>query len=249
VPFLITAATVSASLVWAVHVAVDPAPFATGPAAVITISLAGGTVVVAAAALVSRARWSRWGMVALSGYCLGLTAVTELDAGTLVGAAVAGTALAGALGPWLREWLRRLPAAEAPSRAGALALAGLALLPSVVAVAHYTGMNGLDWALVGVASAAGWMLSRSWLAGLWAARMLVPATGIAVAVDAGLPAGPLVAAGSLLASVPAWHPDVSLAVRPIVATRSVPIPPELVDPGALRAAGLDDAGRPLEEAE
>jgi hypothetical protein len=53
-----------------------------------------------------------------------------------------------------------------------------------------------------------------------------------------------VGAAGLVAAAPSWRREVLLAVQPILPSRgNVAIPPELVDPALLDAAGFDDRGR------
>lgn len=244
-PVIIAAASVGSALWWGVHLALDPDPVASGPAAVLAVSLAVGAVVVGIALLISRSRWARPMVIGLSAAGLGLAAVSPLDAGTIGGTVLSGIALAGSIGPWLAVWLRRLPAAEAPPAAAALALAATALLPALVAAVHYDGLAPADWVLAGVAALTALGLLRALPAGLWMARLGVPGAGIAAGIAGGLLVGPFLAAAAVAAAVPAWRPEVGLSIRPILpSTGNLTIPPELVDPGLLEAAGFDDRGRP-----
>lgn len=243
-PSMIAAVSVAAPLVWAAHLALDPAPLAAAPAAVIAISLSVTAVVLGAALLIARARWAGAMAVATAAACLGLALVTPLDAGAVTGVALSGAALAGSLGPGLSAWLRRLPSAEAPPRPAALAVAAAALLPGLVAIIRFDGFGAFDWVLCATAAVATLALLRAWPGGYWVARIAVPAAGLTAGLSAGLPEGLIIGVAAAAASAPAWHPAVRLSLRPILpSTGNVAIPPELADPAVLAAAGFDDRGR------
>ena len=245
-PFLISGAICGSALTWAVLLALAPAPLSPDAAAVIAVTLSGSAVSVGAAMLVARARWSRPAAGLLGAACMAPALALPLGPAPLIATALAAAAVAGVVGPWLHGWLRRLPAAEAPPRPAALALIALAVLPAVVAAAGHQGLRRADWALIAVAAGSGLALSRSRVTGLWATRLLLPGAGAFAAVGGPLPAAAVLAAAVLAAVVPAWHPDVARAVRPVVGVGHR-IPPELVDPALLRAAGFDDRGRPRQD--
>jgi len=242
-PLIVAVSSVAALLVWAAHLALDPGPFATAPAGVLAVSLAIGSIMLGSALMISRAGWARPAAVAAALAGLSLAAVTPLDAGTVIGLVLSGAALAGSLGPWLAGWLRRLPSAEAPPRNAALALAGTSLLPAAAAVVRFDGLAAFDWVLITAATAAALGLLRGRSIGLWLARLAVPAAGIGAGF-AGLPAGLILTAAAIAVTAPAWQPEVRLSVLPVLpSTGNAAIPPELVDPDLLEAAGFDDRGR------
>lgn len=247
-PFVVAALVAASSLLWALHLAGDPEPFAAGPGAVLAVSLAALSVVCGAGILIARARWSRLLAVGLAAGSLTLGAVTPLDPMVVCGVVFGGLALASAAGPWLRGWLRQLPAAQGPPPAAVGAVFGLALLPAWTAVVKPHGLGIVDWMFVGIAPVLAWGLSRGSAPALWAVRIAVPSLAVAAAVVDPLPAGILIAAAAALPAGLAWRNDVLLAVSPVAARHAppVPFPPELVDPEMLRAAGFDDSGRPLE---
>lgn len=243
---LIAAVAVAAPLVWAVHLAIDPDPFASAPAAVIAVSLAVASVVIGTGILISRTRWARPATAGLGMAGLAVGIVTPLDGLSVAAIVVSGLAVAGATGPWMTAWLRKLPAAEAPPRVAALAMVAPALVPATVAGFRFEGLSGFDWALIAVAIAATLGISRAWMPGLWVARIGLPLAGIGTGLAAGLPEGPFIVAVSILASVPSWATTTVHSVQPLVPARgSVTIPPELADPGLLAAAGYDDRGRTI----
>jgi hypothetical protein len=71
---------------------------------------------------------------------------------------------------------------------------------------------------------------------------------VTAAVALGAPAGLALGAAAATETALAWRRDVHLAISPLVPERAstVPIPPELVNPAIMEAAGLDDRGLPLE---
>lgn len=245
-PTSIAAVTTASLLWWAALVGLGRGPFAAGPAAVVAVTSAAAAVAVGAAILLARARWSRHAAAAGAAAGLALGAASPLGWASAAGIALSALALAGAAGPWLSGWLRRLPSTEAPPPAAAAALAAAALLPAAVALIRHDGLTAADWVVVGAAAATAAAWTRAWGPGLWLARFGLPAAGLAAATT-GYPRGLAVAAAAAAASLPSWHRDAALAMRPLLPrAESTPVPPELVDPALLAAAGYDDRGRALE---
>jgi len=249
-PFIITAAVVVAALGRAVALTVAPDPFGPGPAAVLAAWFALGGVVTAAGLLIARARWARVAAVSLCSASLALGLVHPLDGPGLAILVVAGIGLGGAAGPWLtRGWLRLLPSADGPPPMAVALVLGLLSLPAIIAAARPESLGVIDWMLAVTALAAGIGLSRALPAAVWSTRLVVPALALIAVVVDGLPGGPPIGAAGIGLAGLAWTGAVGRSVSPLVAERSrgVPMPPELVDPQILRAAGYDDRGRPLEE--
>lgn len=244
-PFLVAGSVAAAGLLWAVKLILDPGPLAPHAAVLAALDLLLISAVAAAGLLLARGRWSRrlsYGVLGAGG---SLAVITPLDVWWASAMAVSGAALTGLLGPWLDGWLRRLPAAAGPPVQAVLLALGLLLLPGAVAVIGHSGLTWGAWLLGLAGPVLAWSYTRAHLAGLWGTRLLP-----LVAVPAALSAPPLRAALLLaVACAPAalaWTGAARLAVAPLDPRSAtvVPMPPELVPPEVLEAAGLDDRGRP-----
>jgi len=239
--------TTVAGLVGLVQLALHPDPFNDERALLVAIGMGLLTLVVTAGLLLSRGRWSRWSLLALGVGWIGLAArgpLTSLAFAVVLGGAAM---LSVAAGPWLPRWLRHRPSAEGPPQAAVVLLISLLAVPVAIGVLiDPPGLLGWTLSIWAVLVAFG--ISRAAPAVLWAARVAHLPLGIALAVQAG--AGGIAIALLFGAQVAVmWRGDVHLAVSPLIPERasSVPIPPELVDPAILRAAGLDDRGAPMED--
>ncbi len=248
-PLTLSALLGVTATVGVVRLALDPDPFSADSAALVSMGLGVLTVVTIAGVLLARGRWSRWVAAALAGAWLVVVVVAELDllGGALLlgAAAIAGTAA----GPWLPRWLRHRPAAQGPPPAGALLLLTLIAAPAAVGLAEPTDAGVAGWIFslwcLGLALGIGRALNPA----LWAGRILHGPAAAVCSVLLGLPGAIAISGLGVLHLALLWRRDVRLAVKPLLPGPSpaVPIPPELMDPTIMRAAGLDDRGRPMEE--
>ena len=235
------------SILGLVHLAVDPEPFDQDRALLIGGGMALLTLVVIAGLLLARGRWGRWSAAGLgAGWAL-ITARADLDslAWSIV---VLGAALLGVtVGPWLSRWLRRRPTPDGPPPAAVGVLLSLLALPVVIGLS-VSSIEGVEWIVASWAIALAFGISRASAPSLWAGRLFHPGFMVAAAWSAGLPAAIWLAGIGLVQTTALWRRDILLAVSPLLpeTATTVPIPPELVDPAILRAAGLDDRGTPLE---
>lgn len=234
-PYAISALVALAGLAWAVHLALDPDPFAGSAAFVIAAGVVVFTIIAVVGMLLVRAPWGRWIAFATLGVGLGIGIITGLDdAGALVAAILSLLAVGGLSGPWLRVWLRQRPSATAPEpKAALLPLASLALLP----LTGFVSPEGLSPALAvlaasGPAFAAGYARAGGWA--LWGLRLALPVLTIWAAVGlttAG--AVVLVGAGGGVTWL-AWTPSARRAIRrpgpPLPAPRRKPNP-SAAEPG------------------
>jgi hypothetical protein len=214
--------------------------------------VAGGgllTVIAVSGVLLARGRWSRRLAIVVAGgwFTLALAGqIQVIDAATLT--VSTGVAVI-AVGPWLNRWLRRLPSATAPPPAAALLLILLVATPAIGGAAYWntTSLTAM-WALSAWSLLVAFGLARALSPALWAVRTLHVPVAATVAVVLGTPVGIVLVAAAAIESSLAWRKDVHLAVSPIIPERApaVPIPPELVNPAIMEAAGLDDRGLPLE---
>jgi hypothetical protein len=232
-----------------VRLALEPEPF--GPESAAAISLGTGllAIVTVAGLLLARSIWARASSVVLASSCFAIVLAGDLDLGAAFISALALAAVAAAAGPWLQRWIRRLPAADGPPPAAVGLLLGLTATPLVVGLTTAgEGPGAAGWGLAAWALALAFVIARARSWALWPARVAHPLVGIAAAVSIGPVPGTILAAKTVAESVLAWRRDVSSAIRPLLpdAAAAVPIPPELVDPAIMEAAGLDDRGTPLE---
>jgi hypothetical protein len=249
-PFLIAAAVVAAALARAAGLLLDPDPFSAGSAAVIAAWFAVFGLITVTGFLVARARWARVAGLVLVAASLALGLVVPLGPLGWIALVAAGIALAGLAGPWpTRRWLRLLPSAQGPPPSAVALVLGLLGLPAIVALARPDGLGAADWIVVAAAPLLSWAVSRALAAGLWLVRLALPAAAAVAGIAAGLPGGPIVAAAGIALSALAWTPSVARSVSPLIPERvpAVPVPPELVSPDVLRAAGYDERGRPVQE--
>jgi len=232
----------------AVGLAADPAPFSSGSAAVVTASAVILTVATIAGLLVGRARWARPASILMAAVWFVLAIAGPIDVVAVSVSAAASVVAALAAGPWLSDWLRRLPAAEAPPRSAAVLLVALTATPGVIgAMEPAVEPEPLAWACAAWALAEALLLARIPPVGLWLVRVTHgPVCAAAIAVRQSWVFGVGLGAVALMTVALVWRRDVGDAARPLITGSGVPIPPELVDPAIMQAAGLDDRGRPIE---
>ncbi|OFW66627.1 MAG: hypothetical protein A2Z12_08320 [Actinobacteria bacterium RBG_16_68_21] len=204
------------------------------------------TIVASAGMLLARGRWAAPTGAAIALTWIGVALANPLDALALAALAAAAAALAAALGPWLRRWLRHFPRADGPPPAAVVILLTLLATPVVAAFAAPGGIPVAGVALSIWSVALAVAVARAALGSLSAIRVLHPALALVAAIGAGLPGGLAIGAVGAATAALAWRRDVRIALAPAAPQRSsaVAIPPELVPPDILEAAGLDDTGRP-----
>lgn len=244
-PFLVAGSVAAAGLLWAVKLILTPGLLAPDAGVLAGLDLLLLSTVAAAGLVLARGRWSRrlaYGVLAAGGAAaLG----TPLDAWWALALVVSGAALVGLLGPWLNGWLRRLRAAAGPPVPAVLLALSLLALPGAVAVIGHGGLAPGSWLLAAAGPVLAWSYVRAHTAGLWGSRLL-PVFALPAALSAPLlPAVLLLLAAAVPAGL-AWTAQAGLAVSPLDPRSAtvVPMPPELVPPEVLEAAGLDDRGRP-----
>jgi hypothetical protein len=207
------------------------------------------TIVAVGGLLLARSRWARPLSLVIAAVWFGVSVAGPIDAGSVTVAVLAAGAAAGAVGPWLGRWLRHLSTADGPPPAAVVLLLSLVATPLVL------GLSSVDaepppqaWAAVAWSLVLATLLSRAIGWSIWVARFahLPVVLGLSLGVDP-VPAAALLGSAVLEVGL-GWRRDVLNAVRPLIPgpTATVPIPPELMDPTIMQAAGLDDRGRPLE---
>lgn len=244
-PLTVTALLSLSTVLGTLHLAfggvVDPSAALVAGAGLVVF-----TIVAASGTLLARGRWAAPADAAVALTWIGLAVVVPLEGLSIALLVVAAAALAAALGPWLRRWLRRLPRADGPPPAAVVLLLALMATPVAAALASPNGIGIGAVVLAAWSAALALGIARMLPGSLLAARVVHPALAIAAAVETGMPGGAVITATAAVVAAMAWRRDVALAITPVSPRRgdAIAIPPELVPPEILEAAGLDDRGRP-----
>lgn len=234
-PSAVSALVALSGLAWAVHLALDPDPFAGSSAIVIAAGIVVYTIIAVVGILLVRAPWGRWIAFATLGAGLTVGIVTGFDdAAALVGSSLSLLAVGGLSGPWLRVWLRQRPSATAPEpKAALLPLAALALLP----LTGFVSPEGLGPALAVLAVSAVVLAvgyARAGASALWGLRLALPVLTFWAALGlTAVGAVVLLTAGTGVVWL-AWTPSARRAIRkpapPLPAPRRKP-KPSTAEPG------------------
>jgi hypothetical protein len=199
--------------------------------------------------VLARGRWSRFAVLGTAAVWFGVAVAGPLGIGSATTAVLAVAAASAAAGPWLERWVRHLPSAEgAPPAAVVLLLSLIATPVAVGALSPTTNPTAAAWGFIGWSLGLAFLLSRAVGWSLWLCRILHVPAAVLAGFTMPLVIGGAIALKAASESLLTWRRDVSLAVRPLLveASPGVPIPPELVDPAIMEAAGLDDRGHPIE---
>ena len=246
--FVVAASLLAAGAVWALRLIFAPELFAASSGATLGLDLLIVSATAGTGMVVSRGRWTRnlgWFLVAVE---LVLSVIMDLDAwGWVALVATLGT-LVLLSGPWLASFLRQLPPTAAPPNAAVFLALGLLLTAGLVAIGTPAGMEPAHWLAAAASVIVALLYSRAMPLGLWAARTLVPLLIAVAAFFSPLLGGLLLGAGAVGMLVLAWSGPAALAVYSLIPTAAgVAVPPELVPPELLAAAGYDERGRKREE--
>jgi len=244
-PLVVAVALSAASLAGAIHLALDETPFDAGAAALIAAGLIVLAVVAVSGVLLARGRWSQ--------SVAAIVAFAWISASAAGGASVAGSvaitagavALAAALGPWLRRWVRHRPAIQGPPPAAVATLLLLLAVPAAVGATVPDTVGWPAWSIAAWAVGLAFALGRAVPGALSAVRLVHAPASIAAGVASGILTAVVVGGLGIAAAVFAWQREVAIAVSPAPGRSGSPvrIPPELAPPGVLDAAGVDEDGR------
>ncbi len=238
-----------AALSGIVGLALDSDPFSGQSALMISIGVGLLTLVTVSGVLLARGRWSRWMTLVVSGLWFASAVAPPLHGATAATIAASAAAASIATGPWLGRWLRRLPAISAPPPAAVVLLLLLIATSAVIGFTQGEAVpDPIAWVLPGWSALLAFGLARSFAPALWAGRLGHAPVSAVVSLMLGPATAVALLAKAAVETLLLWRRDLNLAVSPLLPERvtAVPIPPELVDPKFLKAAGLDDRGRPLE---
>jgi hypothetical protein len=244
-PIVVAASLAVSTIAGALHLAFDPAPFASDASVLVTVGMIVVALVAVSGVLLARGRWSQPVAVAVAAGWIAIVASGDLTWLAAITLATAAITVAAALGPWLRRWVRHRPAVDGPPPAAVAVLLLLLVVPVAVGVTVPSQVPWFGWALAAWSVAAALALARAIPGALLAVRLLhapaCVAAGLASSAAGGVTLGALGAATAAFA----WRREVAVAVTPAPGRQSetVRIPPELAPPGVLDAAGADDTGR------
>jgi len=214
------------------------------PTAVVlmAVSLWVATVASIAGMLISRSHWARRLGLALSLGHAAIASIAPVDPWWWVGAALSMAGAVSVAGPWLKGYVRSLPAAAGPPARAVVIPILLVGTPFLVGLAG--GDHGTAALVGGGALLAAFWFVRTLPAALMVVRVVWPLAALAGGWFMGWPAGTVAAAMGLAVATLAWDSSVTRAVVPLVERGSVvPIPPELTPREILDAANLDEKGR------
>jgi hypothetical protein len=244
-PIVVAASLAAASIAGALHLAFDPGRLASDAAALVAAGMIVIALVAVSGVLLARGRWSQPVAVGVAAGWIALVATGDLTWLAMITLVSAAITVAGALGPWLRRWVRHRPALEGPPPAAVAVLLLLLAVPVAVGVTVPSGVPWFGWALAAWSVAATLALARAIPGALLAVRFLHAPACVSVGVASGAVSGVALAALGATAAAFAWRREVAVAVTPAPGHRSrtLRIPPELAPPGVLDAAGADDSGR------
>ena len=233
-----------AALVWVGAIFAGGGPWAPVQSAV----LAAGLMVLSTAALVGVVvKNSRWGPRMAGGLAagkLGLAMTIPLSGWWWVGVGTAAATLILVAGPWLAEsGRRRAPTLGPPARA-VLLLCVLAGLPVALAAVSVNGLGG-GWAFATLSSVAAAIYAKAVRGSLLVTRFVVPAAALPAAFTTPWPGWIVIVAGAGVAAWAAWSEGARLAVRPLVDTRTEPVPGPT--PLRIKSAGETTGSRPAAE--
>jgi hypothetical protein len=206
----------ASAIAWFIDLGTDPGRFATESAMVLGIGLLLFAGIAAAGLIFTGGRWARRLGIVVAAASLILGGWREPSWWAAVAVLAAAVALAGLLGPWLKGWVRELPAADGPgAKPIFLVLGSLGLVPLVA----ITSPAGLDVSH-GVLAAAGvflaWGYSRANLWALWGLRVALPILAVPALLNSA-PAGAVIL-GIAVAFLTwlAWSREARLAVQPLM---------------------------------
>ena len=246
-PIFAPAALLAAAIAWTLTLAFGEPTIGTTAAAVAVVDLLVVVLVAIVGLVVARAQWARRFSLVVIGLMAAMALTMPISNYWVIALSLSGLAVVAVTGPSLNEFLHPPISNGPPAKAVALLLL-LLVLPGVTAFLAGSPLSFASWIVIVIAPIVAWTYGQAILAGLWAARIAIPAAGLlamwALEWWAVLLFGTVIALEAWLA----WSSQIHGAIAgrdPVTKVRSVPIPPELAPPEILAAAGLDDRGRRL----
>jgi hypothetical protein len=213
-PILISGVFATAQILWSMHLAIEPDPFATGSAVLIISGIVAYTVVATVGILLVRAPWARWLALSVTIATLIVGTLDGVDTAlSIVAATMSLVAVGGLAGPWLRIWLRQRPGAGIGPAAVSLPLVSIAALP-LAGLASPAGLTLPAGAIALAGPVFAWAYARAFPWGLWALRFVVPPLAVLAAFAAdGWGIGAFAIYGVVVSGL-AWSPGARDALSP-----------------------------------
>ena len=179
-PYIIASFVVLGPVALSLHFAIDPDPFSSGAASLLSAGILIYAVALATGLLLSRGLWTTRVATSFLISQLALGTVIDLGPWAIVAMVADLGALVGLSGPWLSGWIRQRPSPDGPGTlVVALLLGTLGLLPGL-ALADPTGPEWEHLLLAGTAIVFAAGYARSMVAALWLLRMagFTPSTSV-----------------------------------------------------------------------
>ena len=237
VALLVSAVTVAGS----VMLALQPDPFSPGAALLFSGGMVLTTVAAAAGILLARGRWAGRIGAAIGTAWVVVGAAHPGWSGAAL-AAVGGLTVAAALGPWLTDWLRRLPTAGGVPALAVALLITLLVTPTALAAATPDEVHPAIWALSAGALLVALLVARVVPGSRLLVRVGYPAASVAAGWFAGWPVGAVAVASGVMVALLAWQRGLGFTLT-VPAGAVHRLPPELAPAAVLEAAGADESGR------
>lgn len=239
------AAVMIASSAWSLLVVFSPGRFSAAAATLLAADALILALIAVTGLLVATGPWAWW-LAAMSVAAQAALLPALGRAGWRIAAAVLLTAAAAGLVALAPRRLRQRASTDAPPARAAVLLLGLAALPAISALASPGEIGWAQWSAAIAGVVVAWGLSQASVAALWAARTAMPLLTLVAAFTSPLAGALALAVVALALAALAWDRNLALAVTPIapIPGAAFRIPPELAPMEVLRAAGLDDRGRP-----
>ena len=215
-PLVVAGSLGVSTLLWALRLALPGNLISPQSAVLFALDLLVVATVAITGLLVAHGRWAKrlgWVTLAMHGVAAAISDPDTLWWFALIASAVTAAAWAG---PWLRGWVRLLPAAAGPPSRAVLLVLGLVLVPAVVALTNPSGPGWQGWLLAIGALGLAFFYARAVVPALWLLRVgLIPLS--LPAVIAAPPWG-AVALGAMVIALTwlSWTADARLAVAPLV---------------------------------
>jgi hypothetical protein len=237
VALLVSTVTVTGSVL----LAFQPDPFTPGAALLFSGGMVLTTVAAAAGILLARGRWAgRVGAAVGAGWVVVGAAHPAWSGAALAG--LGGLAVAAALGPWMTNWLRRLPTAGGVPPVAVGLLLTLLLTPAAAAAATPDEVHPAIWLLSGGALLVALLVARIVPGSRLLIRFGYPAAALVAAWFAGWPVGAVAVASAVIVAVLGWQRGLGFTLT-VPAGMVHRLPPELAPAAVLDAAGADESGR------
>ncbi len=207
----ITATVAAATIVWGLVLFVlDPWQFSTSSVALISIGLLMSTLVVLSGFLLVRAPWGRLGLAGAVGTSMVFSSANP-SAAVVIGFVVGGATIVVLVGPWLRFWVRRYRAVDAPNTVATGLIAIAPVAPLIVGIGAFDTSHWTQWVAAATATTASFLYARAIPGALWGLRIAMPLTAVPAFLASPMPWSLVVGLAALVGTVAAWLPAAAQA--------------------------------------